>query len=106
MTVSMGIRHLDTGECEMVPVTTTDIFEAIWLPACQQLGLQYVSHFHDGALGTGVPRECVADIVDELHRLRLWAAERYEMQFIIQRIDLVLGAFESNSSSACEYDFG
>jgi hypothetical protein len=105
----MGIRHLDTGEYETVPVATSEFFESVWLPASQKLGLQYVSHFHDGGL-TGIPSESVPDIVEELHRLRAWATENlvgeHVVEHAVERIDLILAGFARTDPAICEYDFG
>jgi hypothetical protein len=105
MTVEMGIRHRDTGEYEVVPVATSDTFCRIWLPACKRLGLEWVAHFHDGALAV-VPPESVPQIIAELERLRAGLAEQRELAFVIERIDSILRAFRKTDPAVCEYDFG
>lgn len=105
MTVSMGIRHLDTGRYDVVPVATSDVFRAWWLPACDHLGLEFVSHFHDGAL-TEVAREEVPRIAAELETLRAWASSDPERDFMVSRIDGILSAFRKSDLARCIYDFG
>jgi hypothetical protein len=105
MTVEMGIRCHDTGEYRVVPVATSETFRRVWLPACENLGLGWVVHFHDGSLGS-VPPEAVPQIIAELVRLRNWGTGRADLAFLVERIDAILRAFEETDPSTCEYDFG
>jgi hypothetical protein len=101
----MGIRHLDTGEYEVVPVSTAATYQQVWLPACAQLGLKWVAHFHDGSLTT-VPSELIPQIVAELRQLRGWASESPELEFMVERIDTILCIFRETDPALCVYDFG
>lgn len=105
MTVSMGIRHLDTGRYEVVPVATSDIFRVWWLPACGHLGLELVAHFHDGAL-TEVAHEDGPRIAAELDTLRAWASSEPERDFMVSRIDGILSALRRSDLARCVYGFG
>lgn len=105
MTVSMRVRRLDTGRYEVVPVATSDVFRAWWLPACDHLGLELVSHFHDGAL-TEVAREDVPRIAAELETLRAWASAEPERDFMVSRIDGILSAFRESDLTPRVHDFG
>src|SRR5437763_86280 len=105
MTIEMGIHHLDTGEYEVVPVATSETFRAVWLPACNRLGLEWVAHFHDGAL-TAVPVELIPQIVKELQLLRGWVSEQPELAFIAEGIDSILRMFRERDPAKCEFDFG
>jgi hypothetical protein len=105
MTVSMGVRHLDTGRYEVVPVATSDVFRVWWLPACEHLGLELVSHLHDGMF-TEVAREDVPRITAELETLRAYAASGPERDFMVSRIDGILSAFRKSDLARCVYDFG
>ncbi len=92
MTVSMGIKHRDSGEYEVVLVATSDTFRRVWLPAAAGLGLELVPLFAGGAL-TLVPPEFVPRIVAEVIRLREWAAARSDGNYLVDRCDGVLEAF-------------
>ena len=105
MTVSMGIRHLDTGQFEDVPVATSEVFRSWWLPACKRLGLDLVSHFHDGMLNT-VANDEIPRIVAELEALRAWASAEPDRSFMVARIDGILQAFRRTDPLRCSYDFG
>ncbi len=106
MTVSMGIRHLDTGQFEEVPVATSEVFRTWWLPACEKLGLALVSHLHDGALNTVAKDSEIPRIVAELEALRAWAASEPDRSFMVERIDGILRAFRRTDPLRCSYDFG
>jgi hypothetical protein len=103
MTVSMGIKHQDTGTYDVVPIATSEHFERHWLPACAHLGLRHVSHFHDGAL-SALRSEDLPEIVMDLNTLRAGAVTTDA--FMVERIDGVLQALRESASEPCEYDFG
>jgi hypothetical protein len=105
MTVSMGIRHRDTGEYEYVPIATSETFRCVWLPACQQLGLGLVALFDGGAL-TSVPAELVPRIIEEVERLRDWVAAQPGCGFVAERCTDILKALERTDPTVCDYDFG
>lgn len=105
MTVEMGIRHLESNEYEVVPVSCSETFRRVWLPACKRLELELVSHFHDGLL-TKVNTEDIPQIISELDRLRKWAVGQMELGFVVERIDAILRVFRETDPSLCEYDFG
>jgi hypothetical protein len=105
MTVEMGIRHRETGICEVVPVATSETFHKVWLPACALLDLKWIANIHDGALTT-VPPELVPQIIEELQRLRAWACEHPELGLPVERIDAILRAFRKTDPAMCAYDFG
>lgn len=104
MTVELGIRHRESGEYEVVPVATSATFREVWLPACKQLGLELVPEFPGGALTT-VPAEFVPRIVDELDRLRQWAAGNVGdpyAGYLVDRCDGLLRAFARTDPAACD----
>jgi hypothetical protein len=105
MTVEMGIRNRDTGEYRVVTVAGSKTFERVWLPACQELNLELVSHFHDGML-TRVEPEDIPRIIEELQQLRAWAAAKADLAFVVERIDTIVKAFSENDPRHCEFDFG
>jgi hypothetical protein len=105
MTVEMGIRHRDSGEYEVVPVATSETFRGVWLPACEQLGLELVPLFAGGALTT-VPPKLVSQIVAEVERLRSWAIDQPNSEYLADRCSAILAAFARTDPMACEYDFG
>ncbi|APR75909.1 Hypothetical protein A7982_01256 [Minicystis rosea] len=89
----------------MVLIATSDVFRTWWLPACDLLGLELISHFHDGTF-TEVAREDVPRIAAELETLRAWASSASERNFMVSRIDGVLQAFRESDPAQCVYDFG
>lgn len=105
MSVEMGIWHRDSGEYEVVPVATLDTFRRVWLPACERLGLELVPLFAGGALTT-IPLELVPRIVDEVERLRGWAAGQPDGEYLADRCSGILAAFARTDATGCEYDFG
>ena len=105
MTVEMGIRHRDSGEYEVVPVSTSATFDSVWLPAAERLGLELVPLFAGGALTT-VPPDLVPRIVAEVRRLRDWAATQPDGDYLVERCAAILDAFERTNPANCEYDFG
>lgn len=104
MTVSMGIRHRESGEYEVVPVATNASFRRVWLPACEKLCLQFIPLFADGAL-TRVPTELVPQIIDEVSRLQRWAVARPD-EYLQERCGDILAAFARTNPAMCDYDFG
>ncbi|MFO0757956.1 MAG: hypothetical protein U0359_15780 [Byssovorax sp.] len=103
MTISMGIKHEDSGAYEVVPIATSQYFEQRWLPACAHLGLRYVPHFHDGSL-SALSAGDLGEVVKELEMLRAWATTNDP--FMTERIDGVLRALHGSASIPCVYDFG
>lgn len=105
MTVEMGILHRDSGEYEVVPVATLATFRNTWLPACKQLGLEWVPLFAGGALTT-VPTGLIPQIIAELERLKSWAEMRPDGDYLAERCAGILAAFRRTDPMACRYDFG
>lgn len=105
MTVEMGILHRDSGEYDVVPVATLAKFRNVWLPACEQLGLEWVSEFSGGALTT-VPTGFIPQIIAELERLKDWAEMRSDGDYLVKRCTGILDAFRRTDPAECEYDFG
>lgn len=105
MTVEMGIRHCDSGEYEVLPVATSETFRRVWVPACERLGLELVPLFSGGALTT-VPAELIPRIVAEVERLRGWATEQSDGEYLVDRCSGILAAFARTDPAVCEYDFG
>jgi choline dehydrogenase-like flavoprotein len=105
VSVEMGIRHRVSGEYKVVPVATSDTFRRVWLPACEQLGLELVPLFAGGALTT-VPPELVPQIIAEVERLRGWARAQASGEYLADRCSDILAAFARTDPTGCEYDFG
>jgi len=103
MTVSMGIKHHDSGTYEVIPIAATEYFVRHWLPACAHLELRHVAHFHDGALST-LSSGDLPEIIVELEALRAWAITNNTA--MAERIDGVLRALRESTSGPCDYDFG
>jgi hypothetical protein len=104
MTVSLGIKDRASGAYEVVPIATNADFAERWLPACAALGLDFVSHFHDGAL-TSVRPEDLPVIVEELTRLRTWVVGHGSAHWL-QRIDGILRPLRTRDPMTYEFDFG
>ncbi len=103
MTVSLGIKHHDSGTYEAIPIAASAYFVRHWLPACAHLGLRHLSHFHDGAL-SALSSNDLPEIIAELNTLRAWAMTNDIS--MIERIDGLLQALRGSASESCEYDFG
>ncbi len=103
MTVSMGIKHHDSGAYEVIPIAASAYFVRHWLPACAHLGLRHVSHFHDGALAA-LSSNDLPEIIAEIEMLRAWAMTNDT--FMLERIDGLLQALRESASESCDYDFG
>jgi hypothetical protein len=105
MTIEMGILQIKTGIYEVIPVATSEIFYQFWLPACKYLGLQFISHFHDGYLNV-VSAEDVPRIVEELICLHSYTLEQENLAFMSERIERIIHVFQTTDSASYEYDFG
>ncbi|MCQ6560968.1 hypothetical protein [Paenibacillus mendelii] len=91
MSVSAYIPHPENEE-EFgfnVPVASEAFFKAYWEPAAEELNLQWVPIF---STGIDVSEEDLPDVLDELNRLKQWAAARggEEMEQMLGRIDLLI----------------
>ncbi|MBD2596888.1 hypothetical protein H6G74_21500 [Nostoc spongiaeforme FACHB-130] len=105
MTIEMGIIQINTGNYEVIPVATSEIFYQFWLPACKYLGLQLISHFHDGYLNV-VSVEDVSKIVEELICLHSYTLEQENLAFMSERIERIIQVFKTTDATSYEYDFG
>lgn len=105
MSVEMGIRHLETGEYEVVAVASADTFRSVWIPTAADLGLELVPLFSGGAL-TRVPVELVPQIISEVIILCDWAHKQPNRESLAERSSGILAAFARTDPSQCEYDFG
>jgi len=105
MSISLGIRHLESGEYQVVPIATNATFRRVWLPACERLGLSLVPQFEGGGLlfsGANLARQ----VVSELEVLRDWAASQPDGEYLVDRCGDLLAAFERFDPEACEMAFG
>jgi len=105
MTIEMGILKINTGNYEVIPVATSEIFYQFWLPACRYLGLQFISHFHDGYLNV-VLVEDVPRIVEELICLHSYTLAQEDLAFMNERIERIIQVFQTTDPASYEYDFG
>ncbi|MBD2199847.1 MULTISPECIES: hypothetical protein [Calothrix] len=105
MTIEMGILQINTGNYEVIPVATSEIFSQFWLPACKSLGLQFISHFHDGSLNV-VLAEDVPKILEELICLHSYTLEQEDLAFMRERIERIIQVFQTTDAKFYEYDFG
>lgn len=105
MTIEMGILQINTGNYEVIPVATSEIFYQFWLPACKYLGLQFISHFHDGSLNV-VSVEDVPKIIEELICLHSYTLEQEDLTFMSERIERIIQMFQTKDTASHEYDFG
>lgn len=105
MTIEMGILQINTRNYEVIPVATSEIFYQFWLPACRYLGLQFISHFHDGSLNV-VSVEDVPRIVEELICLHSYTLEQENLAFMSERIERIIQVFQTTDATSYEYDFG
>jgi hypothetical protein len=105
MSISLGIRHRESGEYEVVPIATNAMFRRVWLPACERLGLSLVPLFEGGGLCfSGANR--TRHVVSELEALRDWAASQPYGEYLVDRCGHLLAAFEWTDPEACDFDFG
>ncbi|PHJ60932.1 hypothetical protein VF14_15865 [Nostoc linckia z18] len=105
MTIEMGILQINTGNYEVIPVATSEIFYKFWLPACRYLGLQLISHFHDGSLSV-VSVEDVPKIVEELICLHSYTLKQKKLAFMSERIERIIQVFQTTDTTSYKYDFG
>jgi hypothetical protein len=105
MTIEMGILQINTGNYEVIPVATSEIFYKFWLPACKYLGLQFISHFNDGSLNI-VSAEDVPKILEELICLHSYTLEQENLAFMSERIERIIQVFQTTDATSYEYDFG
>jgi hypothetical protein len=103
MTVSMGIKYPNSGAYRVVPIASSEHFSRHWLPACQDLRLERLSHLHDGALSALLYADLLP-IITEFNSLRAWAMTNDPP--MVDRIDGVLQAVGESAAELCEYDFG
>lgn len=91
MSVSAFIPHPENEE-ELgfnVPVASEAFFNAYWMPAAEELNLQWVPIF---STGIDISEEDLPDVLGELDRLKQWAAGRggEEMEQMLSRIDMLM----------------
>ncbi|MBD2241306.1 hypothetical protein H6G35_32765 [Aulosira sp. FACHB-113] len=105
MTIEMEILQINTGNYEVIPVATSEVFYKFWLPACRCLGLQLISHFHDWSLNV-VSTEDIFRIVEELIYLHSYTLEQEDLAFMSERIESIIQVFQTTDAASYEYDFG
>lgn len=105
MSISLGIRHRESGEHQVVPIATNALFRRVWLPARERLGLSPVPLFEGGGLCFSGPNPA-RQVVSELEALRDWAALQPDGESLVDRCGDLLAAFERTDPEACDFDFG
>lgn len=58
------------------PIATEKVFEQLWLPAVEELDLQFVKWF---SLGIDVTKENLLEVKSELHMVTEWLDGKYEV---------------------------
>lgn len=73
----------------MLPVATESFFQKYWLPAVEELKLEWAELFQDG---TDVRREDIPAILDEVTRLKEWARSKMDgddREHMLRRLELL-----------------
>jgi hypothetical protein len=68
MAVELLITNQETGERQLVPVATTEVFRNYWKPGCEELGLSLVTLLEDGPL----KNSDIQGLISELVLLKQW----------------------------------
>jgi hypothetical protein len=77
----MGPRGvaIDNEQNVYIPVAGDQSFEGYWRPVAVELGLKWILWL---STGTSLPREHVAELIDELERLRVQLAQMKPVRVI------------------------
>ncbi|WNQ14066.1 hypothetical protein MJA45_13920 [Paenibacillus aurantius] len=73
----------------MLPVATESFYSKYWLPAVEELNLQWAALFQDG---TDVESEDIPAVLEEVARLKEWAHTRMDgedREHMLRRLELL-----------------
>jgi hypothetical protein len=91
MSVALMVSQAgDSNTIDYSPVATQGTFRALWIPACDVLGLKLIPLFESGLLITG---DMFDDLLGELGRLEAFARQRGEElgdANLIERIQILI----------------
>lgn len=76
---------------ELIPVAAQQIFTSRWLPGCSALKLEWVPLFETGIV---VDSSNANAILEELHLLREWMAQRIGYEYESERISRLIDGVE------------
>ena len=105
MTISMGLRNLQSGHYEVVPVATSSVFRTVWIPLCEELKLRYIPQFHDDSIGY-LEGDEIKKVIRELNILKEVAAGKKDAEFVAGRVSRMLDSIERADVANCRFDFG
>ena len=108
MTVSIVKRNRSTGKVVTIPVTTSQTFRRLWIPAAELLGLTIVPLLSDPHWLEENERQL---LLTELASLKQSAELRGAMdpiqyEDLIARVDTISEALHDSSCDDYEYIFG
>ncbi|MEC0176773.1 MULTISPECIES: hypothetical protein [Paenibacillus] len=73
----------------MLPVATESFFQKYWVPAVEELNLQWAALFQDG---TDVESEDIPAVLDEVSQLKEWARSHMhgdDLDHMLRRLELL-----------------
>ena len=76
---------------ELMPVAAQQVFTSKWLPGCSALNLEWVPLFETGIV---VDPSNATSVLEELHRLRQWMAQRAGYEYESERISCLIEGVE------------
>lgn len=100
MSVELLFKNKDTGESNLIPISSNEIFENYWIPECRRLSLNLIPMLLDGI---DITRDTIPYFMTEFSRLResILSKERPEKNdnLIIDRINVIIDFLEMINSN-------
>jgi hypothetical protein len=95
MAVELTISRKGSGDRELVPVATSEVYRKYWREGCAALRLQLITRFQDGV--ADFAREDLSAVIEELRALGRWFDKTQspaEARALTGRVNSVIRAFE------------
>jgi hypothetical protein len=103
--INFVVTKKGTSEHELYIVSGANGWQAAWLPACKELGLQIVPNLSGGTYSHFFPPEDIPQLVRELSLLRPWMNDA-GFDLFVSFIDRMLRVFAETDPNEYEYSFG
>lgn len=84
MTISLRTRSSPKARQSVIPVATEATFDEHWRPACDALGLTFVSLFQGS--GINLDAESAGEVVEELCAVLGWMVGTKRPKTVIERV--------------------
>lgn len=91
MSVALLLKNSSSDDTRLYPIATQERFVRVWMPAIEELGLEWVGLAETGFL---ITIKNHPEVVSELRRLRAWFEARHDAHSV-ERLDRALPELEA-----------